>query len=69
MTTIHRYNIIIIIRKDLSFAKYYLILIHNKTILKTINTEKFFDEMRYIVEYLIFDIFYFIIMFDKENPR
>ena len=42
---------------DLSFAKYYFILVHNNTILKKINMHMVLDEMWYIVEYFIVNIF------------
>ena len=60
-TEIHGYHIISNRRNDFSFVEYYFILVHNKTILKTINMQTVIDEMCYIVEYLILNIFSFLI--------
>ena len=56
---------------ELSFDKYYFILVHNRTILKKINTQTVFYEMWYIVEYLIVNIFYFFVVFywEESNTR
>ena len=60
-TEIHGYHIISNRRNDFSFVEYYFILVHNKTILKTINMQTVIYEMCYIVEYLILNIFSFLI--------
>ena len=52
-TAIHSYHRISNSRNYFSFEKYYLIIVHNKTILKKINTQTVFDEMWYIVEHFI----------------
>ena len=56
-------------RNDLSLAKYYFIILHNKTIFKTINTQMVFDSIRYIVEHFI--LFYppFSLCLIGKNPR
>ena len=51
-------------RNDLSFANYYFILVHNKTILKTINMQTVFNEVWDSVEYFILSIFSFLVVFD-----
>ena len=63
LTEIHGYHIISNRRYDFSFVNGYII-VHNKNILKKINMQAVFDEMWYIVEYPIVNIFYFLIMFD-----
>ena len=40
------------------------ILVYNKTFLKTISMQTSFDEMQYIVEYLILNIFSFLIIIE-----
>ena len=37
--------------------------------MKKIEMKMIFDEMWYIVEYSIINIFYFLFMFDQKNPR
>ena len=59
---IHIYHRIKNRKNDLSFSKYYFIIEHNKSILKTINTQIFFDEMWYIVEYFIVNVFSFLMV-------
>ena len=41
---------------ELSFAKDYFIIVHNKTILKTVGMKIIFDQMWYIFEYSIMNI-------------
>ena len=67
-TKIHRYHRIRNRRNDIYFVKYYFISVHNKSILKTINTQMVFDEMWYIVKSLIV-IFFVLVFFDRESPR
>ena len=69
LTKIIRYHISINRRNDFYFEKYYFILVHNKTILKTINMQMVFDEMWHIVEYLSVNIFYSLIVFDWELSK
>ena len=47
----------------------YFIILYNKNILNTINMQTDFDEMWYIVEFFIVDIFPFLVVFDWENSR
>ena len=56
-------------RENFSFAHNYCILVHNKTKLKTINMQTFFDEMWYIVEYFIVNIFSFLVVFDWGKSK
>ena len=56
-------------RYDLYFAKYYSIILHNKTILKTTKTQTVFDEMWYIVEYFIANFIPFFIIFYWEGTK
>ena len=69
LTKIHMYHRVRNSRNDLSLANYYFILVHNKTILKKINMQTVFDEMRYIVEYFIVNIFPFLIVFYWEKSK
>ena len=66
-TAIHSYHRISNSRNYFSFEKYYLIIVHNKTILKKINTQTVFDEMWYIFEYLIVNLLPFLVVFDWEK--
>ena len=56
-------------RNNVYFIKYYFIPVHNKTILNKINVQTVFDEMWYIVEYLIMNIFSFLILFYCEKSK
>ena len=69
LTEIHGYHIIMNRRNGLSFTDDYFILVHNKTILKTINMQTVSDEMWYIFEYFIVDIFSFLVVFDWLNSN
>ena len=69
MKIIYRYHIISSISNELSFVKYYFIIVHNKTILNKINMQTVFDELWYIVEYFIVDFFPSSLCFIGENPR
>ena len=68
-TKIHSYHIIMNSINDLSFSGYYFIIVHNKPILKTINMQTFFDEMWYIVEYSIVNIFSFLVVVDWGKSK
>ena len=56
-TAIHGYHIIRNSSNEFYLANEYFIILHNKIILKTIDTKAVFDEMWYIVEYFIVNIF------------
>ena len=47
----------------------YFVLVHKKITLKTIGRKTVFDEMWYIVEYFIVNLFYFLIVVDWKNPE
>ena len=64
LTVIHGYNRTRNRRIDLYLSKYYFILVQNKKTLKKMNMQTVFDEMWYMIEYLIVNTFYFIILFD-----
>ena len=50
-----------------TFANDYFIIVHNKTILNTVDKKTVFDEMWYIIEYFIISLFSFLVVFDWEN--
>ena len=53
----------------LSFFNEYSIIVHNKTILKTVEMKAIFDEILYIVAYFIMNIFYFLVVFYWEKTK
>ena len=56
-------------RNDLLFENDYFIIVHKKTILMTADMKTIFDKIWYIVEYLIMNLFSFVIFFIDRNPR
>ena len=72
LTTTHRYNIIMNRSNDFSFENQCFLIVHYKSILKTINTQTVFDEIWYIIQYFIVNFFPFPNIFigktqDKNN--
>ena len=68
-TEIHGYYRIKNRRNYFSFDKYYSIIVHNKTTFNTTNMQTVFDEISYIFEYFIVNIFSFLIVFDWEKSK
>ena len=68
-TTIHRYHRIRNSRNYFSFVKYYFVILHNKNIFNKINIQTVFDEMWYIIEYFIVNIFSFLVVFNWEKYK
>ena len=66
---IHGYHIISNSINYFSFVNDYFIIVPNKNILKTINVQTVSDEMWYIVEYFIVNLFPFSFCLTGKNPR
>ena len=49
---------------EIYFSDVYVTIIHNKIIMNTVDIETIFDEMQYIVECFLVNIFHLIIEFD-----
>ena len=56
-------------RNCLSFSNEYFIIVHNKSILKTVDIKTLFDKMWHIVEYLFANIFSFLVVFNWNKSN
>ena len=54
-------------RNGFYFTNDHFIIVHLKTVLNTIDTKMVFDEIWYIVDNFIVDIFFFLVVFDLKN--